>query len=622
MIHHTVTFVAITTLQLAFVTFTMDIYSTDPAIWSQTENTNDREDHSSGTAYQQMAATESPQNFTNMASTVHSDLNTSLENLVSAFNTASYVGNCSGLLFHTPAHKFQYISYNWEFPQELIRTAWEQYGKFNTVIRTALRFICTGNSFVGLDVISMSRIYEYVHNFTEFMVKMNGSKAAIDEVALRDTVADLYRTSIQQVQSAKEIVEYLTEMLSEEDKFNELRGIVLQQLQALDFFNKFSVFENSAWNQKELVNLLQNISEKVGNMSEHKDGNPFINVIKSGRIWRFIDTQYWEKELEKENNLLVLIQTSLHALQNWHNFSFKVAPVIVAIVLVVGITGNGLMLTIFVRHEETRTLANSMLINLTVVDFLSLVVNVLLEYLHLILSWQFSWLGCKLFFFSSYLLFAVSTYSVAMISVQRFVAVRQLPSFAWCHQSEKSKYVLIATVWGIGCVLSVPHGVAALIDNDKCMAVNVHEPSPLHTADLITFCVVPLLITAVFSVLTSYRIRQSAREIPGEATGQEQLQHRRMVSSTVLFALTVIFVVSYAPYFLFVFLISVSGISVSWAKYALINPITYSLRFVNCCLNPIVLFVLSKRYRGYIKRYFGHGGTASNKSGSSIETSL
>jgi hypothetical protein len=134
----------------------------------------------------------------------------------------------------------------------------------------------------------------------------------------------------------------------------------------------------------------------------------------------------------------------------------------------------------------------------------------------------------------------------------------------------------------------------------------------------------PLLITAVFSGLTAYRIRRSVREIPGEVTGQQQWQHSRMVSSTVLFALTVIFVVSNVPYFFFQFLIFVEDIyeyMSSWTL-ALLNVVTDSLRFVNCCLNPIVLFVLSKRYRGYIKRYFGQGGTASNKSGSSIETSL
>jgi hypothetical protein len=70
MIHYTITYVAITSLHLAFVTFTMDIYGTDSAIWSQTETTTDWQDHSSVTAYQQMAAKETPESLTNMTSTI------------------------------------------------------------------------------------------------------------------------------------------------------------------------------------------------------------------------------------------------------------------------------------------------------------------------------------------------------------------------------------------------------------------------------------------------------------------------------------------------------------------------------------------------------------------------
>jgi hypothetical protein len=220
---------------------------------------------------------------------------------------------------------------------------------------------------------------------------------------------------------------------------------------------------------------------------------------------------------------------------------------------------------------------------------------------------------------------AVSTYSVAMIGVQRFVAVRQLPSLAWCHQSKKTKYVLIATVWGIGCILSVPHAVFAYFDSKTgtCGEVLSEYLGPVVTADLITFCVVPLVITAGFSGLTAYRIRRSAREIPGEAAGLEQLKHSRMVSSNVLYALTVLFVVSYVPDYLLQFLIFAMDLSVTTGTYALANVVVFCLRFVNCCLNPIVLFVMSKQYRGYIKRYCGHRQLQSaTKSGSSKETAL
>ena len=381
-----------------------------------------------------------------------------------------------------------------------------------------------------------------------------------------------------------------------------MKRIILQQMESVNFFN---VLEITVGKQKAVVNLLQNISVWVGNRSEHTDGNTFLNVITSGWMWRFLDPHYWAKLLEKETEVLVEYQTELHDVQNERFVAYIVEPVIVAIVLVVGATGNGLLLTIFVRHKETRTFANSMLINLTVVDLVSLVVNVLLDYLLGNQPWPLGLLGCKLFHFFYYLLLAVSTYCVAMISVQRFVVVWQLPSLAWCHQSQKTKYVLIATVWGIGCILSVPHAVIAEIDTGDCYIVALQYRVPVYTGNLIFFCVVPLLITAIFSVLTAYRIRRSAREIPGEATGQQQLQHSRMVSSTVLFALTVVFVVSNVPDFLFFFLKFVVEIDMTYRTFALVNVVMYCLRFVNSCLNPIVLFVLTKRYRQYIKRYCG-----------------
>ena len=63
----------------------------------------------------------------------------------------------------------------------------------------------------------------------------------------------------------------------------------------LYFINRYLLWQTIVGKQKELVSLLQNISERAGNMSEHKDGNPFINVITSDWIWRFLDAQYWER---------------------------------------------------------------------------------------------------------------------------------------------------------------------------------------------------------------------------------------------------------------------------------------------------------------------------------------
>jgi hypothetical protein len=149
------------------------------------------------------------------------------------------------------------------------------------------------------------------------------------------------------------------------------------------------------------------------------------------------------------------------------------------------------------------------------------------------------------------------------------------------------------------------------------------DSAPVYISDLFTFCVLPLLITVAFSVGTACRIRKSVHRIPVETTGQKQFKHNRMVSSTVLFALTALFVVSYSPFFLVDFLVFVVDINVTKWEMILVNAITYYLRFVNCCLNPIVLFVISKRYSGYVKRYCGKRDVQpATYSRSSKETSL
>jgi hypothetical protein len=69
-----------------------------------------------------------------------------LVNLVSAFSTSSYVGNCSDRLDNTDAEDFHFISYDGEFHDEVLRTAWKLHVEFNMAIETAWLLVCTENT--------------------------------------------------------------------------------------------------------------------------------------------------------------------------------------------------------------------------------------------------------------------------------------------------------------------------------------------------------------------------------------------------------------------------------------------------------------------------------------------
>jgi hypothetical protein len=67
----------------------------------------------------------------------------------------------------------------------------------------------------------------------------------------------------------------------------------------------------------------------------------------------------------------------------------------------------------------------------------------------------------------------------------------------------------MATIWGIGCLVSVPHGIMCGTNSEieDCYSISIEYSVPVYTGNLIVFCAVPLLITAVFSGLTAYKMQ-------------------------------------------------------------------------------------------------------------------
>jgi hypothetical protein len=118
------------------------------------------------------------------------------------------------------------------------------------------------------------------------------------------------------------------------------------------------------------------------------------------------------------------------------------------------------------------------------------------------------------------------------------------------------------------------------------------------------FCIVPVILVAVFSWLTAARIRRSAGSISGEGAGQERLRHNRIVSSAVLTALAAVFVISYTPLFIYGFLcFQLNIMPMSVRQHLIVTVVTYYLTFLNCCFNHLVLLVMSKCFRDYAKEY-------------------
>jgi hypothetical protein len=473
------------------------------------------------------------------------------------------------------------------------------------LIKSARRFACTPNEDLGRSFISVSQ--KYLGMCKNFLSLLNLT-VPIDRTRGLNTTQlcehEVIRTNILFAEYMMELAEELTELIREAKEINAIKESIVKIFYENTEVTLVFLSRDIVRRQEKLVSLLQSCVQKADNASKYKDLD-FLDILISDHNSYLLNVSYWNALLEGEIERMHGLKSQDVIVEHFLFVMYTAAPLVIATLFVVGMTGNVLLLTIFIRHKEARKFQNSILINLTVVDCLTLLINVPLEYFYFRSSWQVGVLNCKLFYFFGYVFFAVSIYCVVMLSVQRFMAVTRLPSGAMCHMGRKTMCVVVASVWALGFIFSLPHALNADVNTSLCYLPPFKE---FIMTDIVVMCIVPVVLVAVLSGLTAARIRRSAGSIPGEGAGQERLRHERIVSSTLLITLVAIFLLCHTPVFLFIFLFYHKYISISLERVYTILLVTHYLIYVNCCLNPLALFVMSKSFRAYMNDVICCGG--------------
>ena len=258
---------------------------------------------------------------------------------------------------------------------------------------------------------------------------------------------------------------------------------------------------------------------------------------------------------------------------------------------IAAIFANGLLVFIFIRHREMRTDRNTILLNLAVADILAVLSNASLQ---IIFVYGGTFDNVRIYYRIMDSCLEVTTgvciYSVVGLSVQRYCAV--VPSYKGneCGLSRRFNSTLfVCVLWIAGCMSKV-------IEFSVKMGLRAWA-----MRNLVLYCVIPAVCMATFYVMTSWRLKQSVRKIPGEAVRHETVRNARVRSSNVLIALVAVFVVSYTPIQLFRFIeLWFYG---GGYLFDYVDVIAYSLLSLNSCFNPVALYVASGTFRKYYNRY-------------------
>jgi hypothetical protein len=261
------------------------------------------------------------------------------------------------------------------------------------------------------------------------------------------------------------------------------------------------------------------------------------------------------------------------------------------ILYTIAVAENGLLIFIFIRHSEIRSDRNIIILNLAVADILSVLCNASLQILFI---YGGTFENVTLYYRIMDLFLEVSTgvciYSIVILSIQRYFAVIPTYKCRECGLSRSFNSTLsILVLWSVACVpqiVSITTGMSI-----QAWAMR----------NLILYCVVPIVAITTFYLITSRRLRQSVRKMPGEVVRQETARHARVRSSNVLISLIAVFVISYTPIQLFRFIeLWFYG---GGYLFDYVDLIAYSLLSLNSCFNPIALYAASGTFRRYYNKY-------------------
>ncbi|KAJ9588496.1 hypothetical protein L9F63_018152 [Diploptera punctata] len=355
--------------------------------------------------------------------------------------------------------------------------------------------------------------------------------------------------------------------------------------------------------RKQQIQILRECIMSIKELRNYINKNKLENKFKSKSMEWLLDTVTWRKLLETLKKNLIHEEHLLNTHKIFDFFKNVVAPVVMTIVFAVGIFGNGLLLTIFTRHDDMRTAPNLMLINLAFGEFLSLCFSIPTAYLYNLTAYGESFpLACKICAFFRFQGIAISAYSLIGLSIQRYLILSNSSEIRGFKTKGKIKSILI--IWIFGSCISIPNTIFAGEKNGYCFADSSIEHRRLTTIwNVITLSMVPVLLNTIFSSITVTKLKDTVNQMPGEDIGQGRVKQARKLTSKTILTLTVLFACCYIPYFFSMFIYTWLNLSVEVLAYRYVLFISYLLIFVNSCLNPIALYIMSQKYRHYFNKY-------------------
>ncbi|XP_006609593.1 neuropeptide CCHamide-1 receptor-like isoform X3 [Apis dorsata] len=271
-----------------------------------------------------------------------------------------------------------------------------------------------------------------------------------------------------------------------------------------------------------------------------------------------------------------------------------IVPIVFLLILLIGLTGNGVLALTILRHSNMRNVPNIYVFSLALGDLLVIMTCVPFTFTVYILdSWPFGLVLCKVSECAKDISIGVSVFTLTALSADRFFAIvdpmRKFHTTGTGKRATRFTVIVAALIWLLAIMCAIPGSfsyirvfkVNSSISFRACYPYppefGPNYPKTILVCRFFIYYAVPLIIIAFFYILMARHLMRSTRNIP----------------------------VCFFPQHVFMLWFYIHPTAQQdyndfWHYFRILG---FCLAFTNSCINPIALYCVSSTFRKYFDRY-------------------
>lgn len=286
---------------------------------------------------------------------------------------------------------------------------------------------------------------------------------------------------------------------------------------------------------------------------------------------------------------------------------------IYSFIWVLGILGNIAVILTICRTKRLRSSSNYLIVNLAVADLASLCIAMPMILIVQITDWPFGLIVCRFINPLKDLFLHVSMITITVIAIDRYV--HTVYPFKTPIPLYKVKLIILL-IWLVDYLLiPLPMGFVMKIQrhqmngHEVCMAIFTPEWQKISILLLSSFLFLSLFLTAFAYVGVGFvmfkqrkRIKLRAQDAGIHARSLKRELEKNLKTVKLMMAIVVAFWLSVLPLTMFALLLELKVLMPTREQYVIIFFLASHLLFLQHCINPVILYLLSKDMRaGFYK---------------------